>query len=212
MRKKLNVLALAGLACLLGAQAAQANPITFSEVAVGTTDPLIGSVQFFGGAPSMLYDTITDDSWTPGDPYLMSGIDDGTGSALGLFDTFIGAAAQGALTFASVSLDVQLETLLPGTTTITLSAYKAGVAVGSSSLAINTINNYYAMSVAVAGGFDTLYVWDDMDNGGFGEYFHIDNVAYTQWQGGTNPIPEPGTMLLLGTGLTGMIMRRRKKA
>jgi hypothetical protein len=63
------------------------------------------------------------------------------------------------------------------------------------------------MSLSYASGFDTLYIYDDLV-AGFGEPFHIDNFS-GQVRG--QVIPEPSTMLLLGSGLIGVWCWRRKK-
>jgi hypothetical protein len=42
------------------------------------------------------------------------------------------------------------------------------------------------------------------EGGSGGPYVDLDNFAY-------EPVPEPGTLILLGSGLTGMVVRRRRK-
>ncbi|TSA06627.1 MAG: PEP-CTERM sorting domain-containing protein [Deltaproteobacteria bacterium] len=196
------VLALTGVASAL---------IAFDEVLLLTSDPTIGGVSFWAGNPASWNDTYTDNSWSPLNPYLASGYDDGTGNSPWLYDTFIGATILG-LPVVSVSFDILSEYQLPGGTTLWARALSGGSEVASTFL--NVIlgdNSYHSMSLAYAGGFDTLYIYDDLV-GVSGEAFHIDNFSFTEYQQPGQVIPEPATMVLLGSGLVGgWFLKRRKK-
>ena len=191
------------------ANLAKATTITFSEpgVNLGDTDPTISGVSFWAGDPSAGNDTYVDDFWSSGNPYLASGFDDGTGNSPGLYDTFIGASATG-LPFATVTVDILSELFLPGGTTLYLQAVSTGTVVDTDSVAVSG-NQYYSLTVSNGGGFDTVYIYDDLDASGFGEAFHIDNFDFTPIS--QAPIPEPGTILLIASGLAGFAFARGKK-
>lgn len=187
-----------------------ANAITFSEVPLLTTDPTIQGVSFWAGDPALYNDTITVDFWTPGNYYLLSGYDDGTGNSPGLYNTFIGANTTGLL-FSSFSFDIASEYQLPPSTTLWAIALSSGVPVDSVQLTVAgySDNSYYLMSLNYANGFDTVYIYDDLDVNGFGEAFHIDNVNFTPYQ--SAGVPEPSTLILLCSGLAGAWFLKRRK-
>ncbi|MDD5132406.1 MAG: PEP-CTERM sorting domain-containing protein [bacterium] len=76
----------------------------------------------------------------------------------------------------------------------------------SSLLYSNTITTYNDKAY----WFD--FNFDDVDTVWFkpsGNHLCIDNITVNE---GVAPIPEPGTMMLLGTGLAGMLALRRKRS
>ncbi len=62
--------------------------------------------------------------------------------------------------------------------------------------------------IASGGTFDTVAFSDSAGNGGALGYGYIDNIEYAVV---SNPVPEPSTYILLGTGIAGLIVWRRKR-
>jgi hypothetical protein len=188
------------------AAAAHAVTIDFSTVPLYSVDPTIEGTRFWAGDGSQLNDTFVDDSWTPGNAYLLSGRDDGTGNSPGLFDTFIGVSLQPST--YEVSFDITSQEVLPGGTTLWLLAYSGGTLMGSDS-AFVTESVTQTLALNFNSDIDTLFIFDDLNEFGLSEAFHIDNfLAET----GGQPVPEPSTLLLMASGLVGALAWRRRKS
>lgn len=194
MKKFKKILAI-GVGCMSLAASAQAVVIDFTGLE-GTTDPAVGSVSFWAGDPTSLNDTYVDDFHTPGNPYLLNGFDDGTGNSPGLYDTLIGVSKSGTA-FGSVGFDIASEYTFPSfgdSTTLWVRAFLAGIEVGSASVGVSDTSSH-TLGLSAAGGFDKLYIYDDLNSFGLGEDFQIDNFNYTEYQApctgpGCNPPPQ----------------------
>lgn len=194
------------VAVLQAAAGANAATINFSEVAAMGSNPTIGDVNFWAGSPAGLNDAYIDDAWTPGNAYLASGYDDGFGKTPSLYDTFIGADLSSGELFTSISLDILSELILPGGTTLSMEAILGGSIVAVASVTVND-NMAHSLSVSYGAGFDTLYIYDDLDGFSFGEPFQIDNFNYSTT---SSVVPEPSTFLLLSAGMLGLNLFRKK--
>ncbi len=62
--------------------------------------------------------------------------------------------------------------------------------------------------IASGGTFDMIAFSDTFGNGGALASGYIDNIEYASV---SNPVPEPSTYILLGTGIAGLIVWRRKR-
>ena len=224
MSKLKKVLPLA-IGALFLAASAQATTIDFTGLH-GVTDPVVGPVSFWAGDPLVPNDTLVDDSVTPLNDYLMSGYADGTGNSPAAgYDTFIGVSKTG-VAFGSASFDIASEysfTMGGGNTTLWVEAYLAGALVGSDSVVVSD-STYQNLALTIAGGFDGLRIFDDLNASSLGEPFHIDNFVYSDYQtpppppplpctgpACNNAVPEPSALLLLGAGLVGMVYSKRRK-
>lgn len=106
---------------------------------------------------------------------------------------------------SSVSLDV-INGFLDDAT-LTLTAYGAGhVALGNISINLGSFGNGGEVGSLSLGGLAGLIYSIDVTNQDRGSVdFAIDTVEFT-------PVPEPGTLALIGTGVATMLARRRRRS
>jgi hypothetical protein len=210
---------------------AQATTIDFgipTDLIYNTTDPIVGDVSFWAGDPAQSHDTFVADFVSPGNNYLMSGVADGTGkSPLTGYDAFIGVDRTSSSLFGTVSVDIAADGSVPSGTALTLKAFLAGSLVGTDSFSA-TDSSYHTLSLALANGADTLYLFDGLNSFNISDTsFHIDNFTYADWVqtctgpncgctgpncGQPNPTPEPAMLWLLGAGLMGLAVSRKKRS
>jgi hypothetical protein len=87
-----------------------------------------------------------------------------------------------------------------------VSAYSGSSLVGSEFFTTGGGGNDGSFAgLSFTSGFDRIVISTEYNINGA---FAIDNFRF---EGGTQPVPEPATMLLMGTGLAGLIGTRRKK-
>lgn len=221
--RRLSLGAAVGLAILAApglGHAVQIANITFSEVALGTTDPAIAGFSFFAGDNALFADTITDDGVTPANPYLLSGIDDQTTDYLpGLANTsFIGASHAGTLgglnMITQILVDAAFISTLPVGSTLVMEALLGGVVQGSASFTDSSPTPVYqSLGITLNDlGFDSLRFYGNADN----EFsFRIDNLRVDVTQKTTPPpsgVPEPATLWLTAGGLLGLARRAGRRA
>lgn len=87
-----------------------------------------------------------------------------------------------------------------------VSAYSGSTLVGSEFFTTGGAGGGGSFAgLSFTSGFDRIVIATEHNINGA---FAIDNFRF---EGGTQPVPEPATMLLLGTGLVGLVSARKKK-
>jgi hypothetical protein len=173
--------------------------IDFNDQTVGVTDPLINGVQFSAGDPALLLDTLVE-SDVMGENYLMNGRE-GSNTT----DEYVIFASAVGFLFNMFSVDLLTYDALPGGSEFQIEGYNGATLVASDSITIADFN-YHDLDIGYASGFDRVRI-----SGGLVPFFQIDNVEFTKYSSGTEPIPEPSTMILIAAGLVGVGFNRIRK-
>jgi hypothetical protein len=220
--KRLPIIRPAGVALCAAlatsaAQAVEVINIDFSEVSLGTPDPVIQGVSFVAGAAADFADTYVDDFATPGNPQLVAGLDDSP-TIYTPFDTtaFIAASLSSLLGSATdtttIDLSASFLSPLPTGETILAEALLGDVVQGSDSFTTSGTAAQSLQVVLDGLAFDALNVYVPAD---FGGVFLIDDLRVDVTANGPgpgpNPAPAPATLLLLGLGAVVVRLSRGMK-
>jgi len=222
--KKLMMSLVSAAFVLLSFSSVMATTITFNEALVGDFDPTIGAVSFFAGDGLAFNDTYVTDSWTPTNNYLLSGKNDGTNPNVATWwqTDFIGAALNlSDSRFDTITFDIAIEEILPGNSNSIVYGFvnSAGSGFGGVKLFSwdenHSYRNYQTLTIANTADYDYFSIFSynlsQLDNVETGA-FHIDNFTYTTKPiDGTPAVPEPSTIILLGLGLAGCAVWRKRR-